>query len=63
VKEGGDFPAPTLRQIRERRSSTGGVGNPALPALRRRLAAARRWAGAERRRFSNAMAKLAGKAR
>ncbi|HET8649282.1 MAG TPA: lyase family protein, partial [Gemmatimonadales bacterium] len=63
VKEGGDFPAPTLRQIRERRSSTGGVGNPALPALRRRLAAARRWAGAERRRFSGAMAKLAGKAR
>ncbi len=52
--------APSPREILARRRSAGGLGNLGLPGLRARLAASRRWAAAERRRFEGAMARLAG---
>ncbi|MDX2194587.1 MAG: lyase family protein [Gemmatimonadales bacterium] len=60
-KRGEALPAPTPRDLARRRSSTGGLGNPRLDLLRRRLAAARRWTARERRRFDRAMARLAGR--
>lgn len=57
---GDSLPAPSPGEILDRRTSTGGVGNPGLPALRARVRAARRWAAGERRRFDRALARLAG---
>jgi len=62
-KAGGAFPAPTAADLIRRRSSTGGVGNLALGALRGRIVAARRWNRRERARFDRAMARLAGRSR
>jgi argininosuccinate lyase len=44
-----------------RRQSTGGLGNLGLPDVRRRLRAARAWSSRERRRFDQAMRRLAGR--
>jgi argininosuccinate lyase len=63
IKAGGTFPAPSAGAIMARRSSTGGVGNLGLDALRARARAAGRWAARERRRFDGAMARLAGRGR
>ncbi|MEO8226323.1 MAG: lyase family protein [Gemmatimonadota bacterium] len=60
IKRGDAFPAPSRAEIAERRRSTGGVGNPGLPAVRARAAFARRWAAAERTRFQRAMTRLGG---
>ena len=61
VKRGETFPAPSAAALVARRRSTGGLGRLDLGAPRARLRAARHWAGAERRRFERAMAKLSGK--
>jgi argininosuccinate lyase len=63
LKRGEQFPAPSARALIARRRSTGGLGNLDLGAARRRLAAARAWARAERTRFDRAMARLAGRKR
>jgi len=55
------FPAPSARELQARRSSTGGVGNLGLPAVRARLRACRRWGQGQRRRFEAALHRLAGR--
>jgi argininosuccinate lyase len=55
------FEAPTAAKIVARRSSTGGVGNLGLELVRGRLRRGRAWQTSERRRFGQAMAKLAGR--
>jgi len=60
LKAGARFPAPSRREIMERRRSTGGLGNLGLPAVRARVRARRRWGRAERRRFEGALRRLAG---
>jgi argininosuccinate lyase len=55
------FEAPTPAKIVARRSSTGGVGNLGLELVRDRLRRARTWQTRERRRFGQAMGKLAGR--
>ena len=62
LKRGESFPAPATREIIARRRATGGVGDPGFPALRSRVRAASRWAGAEERRFRGALARLEGRA-
>ena len=56
---------PTSKKLHDtilkQRTSTGGLGNLQLGALRDRSRTARRWNAAQRRRFSAAMAKLAGR--
>ncbi len=44
-----------------RRRSTGGIGNPGLPVLARRLRAREQWENRERTRFFTAMTRLAGR--
>ncbi|HEX5634821.1 MAG TPA: lyase family protein, partial [Gemmatimonadales bacterium] len=61
VKRGEATPRPSDRALLAARRSTGGVGNLGLPALRARLAAARRWNRAERSRFERALRRLAGR--
>lgn len=57
---------PTRRHLHDtilrQRTSTGGLGNLELGALRARSRAARRWSTSQRRRFEAAMAALAGRA-
>jgi argininosuccinate lyase len=60
---GAAFPPPASAEILARRGALGSPGNPGLDVLRPRLAACRRWAAGERRRFERAMAKLAGRSR
>jgi argininosuccinate lyase len=55
---GAAFPAPASAELSKRRRGTGNVGNLGLDVLRGRLRAARRWAGAERRRFDMAIRRL-----
>jgi argininosuccinate lyase len=62
-KRGVEFPAPSSAEILARRSSTGGIGNLPVRELGARRGALERWARAERHRFEQAMAKLAGRAR
>lgn len=60
ARAGAAFPAPASEEIAARRRSTGNVGNLGLDVLRARLRAARRWEGAERRRFGAALRRLTG---
>ena len=59
VARGTAVARPTDREILARRTALGSPGNPGLNLLRDRLAACRRWAARERRRFDGAMARLA----
>ena len=59
---GAAFPAPAPEELAGRRRGTGNVGNLGLEVLRERLRGARRWAGAERRRFGAAIRRLGGAA-
>jgi argininosuccinate lyase len=61
LKDGESFDAPAEDRIISRRSSTGGLGNLGLPELKRRTRRARTWNARERKRFDNAMRKLAGR--
>ncbi len=58
---GAAFPVPSDREILARRKALGSPGNPGLPLLKRRLTAAARRCAAERKRFTAAMARLAGR--
>ncbi len=61
LKRGEQFTPPTAVELRARRRSTGGIGNPGLPETRRRARGADAWRRRERRRFSAAMRRLAGR--
>ena len=54
------FPTPSTASIVARRRSLGGVGALGLPAVRARLKLRRSWGTATRRRFEQALARLAG---
>jgi argininosuccinate lyase len=54
------FDAPSPARLLARRRSTGGLGDLGLTEARRRLRAARGWSRRERRRFDQAMRRLAG---
>jgi argininosuccinate lyase len=56
------FEAPSPARLLARRRSTGGLGDLGLAGARRRLRAARAWSRRERRRFEQAMRRLAGRA-
>jgi len=58
---GRDFEAPSPPRLLARRRSTGGLGDLGLAEARRRLRAARGWNNRERRRFDEAMRRLAGR--
>jgi argininosuccinate lyase len=62
LKKGESFGPPTQQEIFSRRSTTGGLGNLGLPALRVRIRKARTWEARERRRFDLALRKLVGRA-
>ena len=53
--------APSPAQLLARRRSTGGLGDLGLAEARRRLRTARGWIRRERRRFDQAMRRLAGR--
>ncbi len=59
-KEGVKFPTPSTASIVARRRSVGGIGALGLPAVRARLKARRSWSAGVRRRFEQALARLAG---
>jgi len=61
LKAGASMPAIADRDLTRARTSAGGIGNLELPVARTRLARARRWWRAERRRFDDAMRRLAGR--
>ena len=61
VANGAGLARPSAALLVSRRSSTGGLGNLGLPAVRLRLRRARRWGIRESRRFGAAMARLAGR--
>ena len=61
LKAGASMPAIADRDLTRARMSAGGIGNLELPVARTRLARARRWWRAERRRFDDAMLRLAGR--
>jgi argininosuccinate lyase len=54
---------PSQAELVARRRSTGSLGNLGLPGVRSRVGRARRWGGRERRRFTAAMGRLAGRKR
>jgi argininosuccinate lyase len=58
---GRGFEAPSPARLIARRRSTGGLGDLGLADVRRRLRAARGWNRRERRRFDQAMRRLAGR--
>jgi argininosuccinate lyase len=60
LKDGESFEPPPGQRIISRRSSTGGLGNLCLPALRARIRKSHTWNARERRRFDRALSKLAG---
>jgi argininosuccinate lyase len=60
LKEGQSFEPPPRERIISRRSSTGGLGNLGLPALKARIRKSRAWNVRERRRFDRALRKLVG---
>jgi argininosuccinate lyase len=62
LQEGKRFDPPTRKQIISRRTSTGGLGNLGLPALRARIRRASSWGARERKRFDRALSRLAGRA-
>lgn len=55
------FETPSTVRLLARRRSTGGLGNLGLADARQRLRAARAWSRRERRRFDQAMHRLAGR--
>jgi len=55
------FEAPSPARLLARRRSSGGLGDLGLAEARRRLRAARGWSNRERRRFDQAMRRLAGR--
>ncbi|MGE5142198.1 MAG: lyase family protein [Acidobacteriota bacterium] len=59
-KRGVKFPMPSTATLVARRRSVGGVGALGLPKVRARLRARRTWSAGVRRRFEQAMARLAG---
>jgi len=59
-KRGVRFPVPSTATLVARRRSVGGVGALGLPAVRSRLKARRAWSTRSRRRFEQALARLAG---
>lgn len=59
-KRGVKFPMPQAATIVGRRRSMGGVGALGLPKVRARLRARRSWSSGVRRRFEQALARLAG---
>ena len=61
LKEGESFESPAPKQIIARRDTTGGLGNLGLPELKKRVRRSLSWNTSERRRFTNAMSRLAGK--
>jgi argininosuccinate lyase len=63
VAAGAPLAEPSRAQVIARRRATGNLGNLGLPGVRSRLRHARRWAGGERRRFEEAMTRLAGRRR
>ncbi len=62
VGAGKSFAPPSSKEIIARRSSTGGLGNPGLPEVKKRIRSAGSWNRRERTRFARAMSKLAGSA-
>jgi argininosuccinate lyase len=60
LQEGASFEPPAQSQIISRRRSTGGLGNLGLPALKSRIRKSLSWNTKERRRFDQALRKLAG---
>ncbi len=60
LEQGESFDPPTTGRIISRRSSTGGLGNLGLPALKARIKKAMSWNARERRRFDQALRKLVG---
>jgi argininosuccinate lyase len=60
IKHGENFPAPTPAELTARRTSTGNLGNLGLGQARARTRRAASWARRERRRFVQAMSRLAG---
>ncbi len=58
---GRSFERPSPTRLLARRRSTGGLGDLGLSHARRRLRAARAWSRRERRRFDQAMRRLAGR--
>jgi hypothetical protein len=62
VGSGESFESPAPKDIIARRGSTGGVGNLGLPELKKRIRSGGAWNGRERKRFDQAMSKLAGSA-
>jgi argininosuccinate lyase len=63
LKQGESFDPPPSSQIISRRSSTGGLGNLGLPALKSRIRKSLSWNTRERRRFDQAIRKLVGTSR
>jgi len=61
LHRGDRFDAPSPDRIIARRRSTGGLGNLGLAEARARLRRARTWNRRERRRFDQALRKLAGR--
>lgn len=59
-KRGVRFPVPSTATLVARRRSVGGIGALGLPAVRSRLKARRAWSARARRRFEQALARLAG---
>jgi len=62
MARGESFAAPSWSRIISRRKTTGGLGNLGLAEARARLRRARAWASRERRRFDQALRRLAGRA-
>jgi argininosuccinate lyase len=62
LKKGEQFESPSPASMLSRRRSTGGLGNLGLPALRARIRRSLAWGDRERRRFDQALRKLAGPA-
>jgi argininosuccinate lyase len=60
VRRGEALPVPSIAALVARRRGTGGLGNLGLETVRARIAARRRWRGRVGRRFSGALARLAG---
>lgn len=59
-KQGVKFPTPSAATLVARRRSVGGIGALGLPAVRARLKTRHRWSAGVRRRFEQALTRLAG---
>jgi len=63
LKAGARMPSIADRELTAARTSAGALGNLELGLARKRVARARRWWRTERRRFDDAMLRLAGRGR